>query len=180
MKLLPRQRIFVSQYLPELNATRAAIAAGYSPKTAASQGSRLLRNVKVRAEIEAGTAKITEKYGLSAERVLQGIANLAFFDPRDLYNQDGSLKSITELGADTAAAITGMHTKEIVREHDGQGAPKKIGIRTKIRFADRGRNLERLGRYFGLFTKRVEVGGLDTLAEDLQKARLRAHSRPKT
>jgi phage terminase small subunit len=43
----PRQERFVEEYLLDLNAKQAAIRAGYSPRTAEVQGSRLLRNVKL-------------------------------------------------------------------------------------------------------------------------------------
>ena len=53
--LARKQQIFVAEYLTDLNATRSAIAAGYSEKTAEPAASRLLRNVKVAAEISKKT-----------------------------------------------------------------------------------------------------------------------------
>ena len=61
-----------------------------------------------------------------------------------------------------------------LHDHFGKGQAQKRGTLTKIRLADRGLNLERLGRYFKLFTGKVEVNGLEGLAEKLQKARERA------
>jgi phage terminase small subunit len=55
--LARKQQIFVAEYLTDLNATRAAIAAGYSEKTADQQGSRMLKNVKVAAVIAEKTQK---------------------------------------------------------------------------------------------------------------------------
>jgi phage terminase small subunit len=72
-ELTAKQRLFVAEYLTDLNATRAAIAAGYSEKTANEQGSRLLANVKVSAEIGRQTDKRLKKLDISAEYVLQGI-----------------------------------------------------------------------------------------------------------
>jgi phage terminase small subunit len=65
-----KQRFFVKEYLVDLNATRAAVAAGYSEKTAKQQGSRLLTNVDVASEIEQKSAKRAEKLAITAEYVL--------------------------------------------------------------------------------------------------------------
>jgi phage terminase small subunit len=62
--------IFVAEYLVDLNATRAAIAIGYSKKCAHMQGSRLLRNVKVAEEIERKIRKRVGKLDISRDRVL--------------------------------------------------------------------------------------------------------------
>jgi phage terminase small subunit len=66
------QGIFVKEYLTDGNATRAAKAAGYSEKTVDVQGSRLLANVKVRAEIDRQTEKRCEKLDITADYVLRG------------------------------------------------------------------------------------------------------------
>lgn len=72
-KLTQKQQIFVAEYLKDLNATRAALSAGYSKATADAQGSRLLKNVKVSSEIEQKQAKRLQKLELSADFVLEGI-----------------------------------------------------------------------------------------------------------
>jgi hypothetical protein len=66
----PAVEIFVAEYLVDLNATRAAIAIGYSKKCAHMQGSRLLRNVKVAEEIERKIRKRVGKLDISRDRVL--------------------------------------------------------------------------------------------------------------
>jgi len=71
--LTAKQERFVAEYLIDLNATQAAIRAGYSEKTATEQGSRLLTNVKVQEAIAAKAGKTAEKLDLSAERVLRGL-----------------------------------------------------------------------------------------------------------
>lgn len=69
-RLKERQRRFVKHYLIEPNATKAAISAGYSEKTAKQIGSRLLTNVVVKAAIEDGAIKIAEKLDITAGYVL--------------------------------------------------------------------------------------------------------------
>lgn len=71
--LTKKQQVFVAEYLVDLNATRAAISAGYSAKTANEQGSRLLANVKVSEQISKKTEKRLEKLDITADYVLGGI-----------------------------------------------------------------------------------------------------------
>lgn len=75
MALTPKQSLFVKEYLVDLNATQAAIRAGYSEKTAYSQGERLLRNVEVAAAIKIELDKRMNKVDISVEYVLTTIKN---------------------------------------------------------------------------------------------------------
>lgn len=177
-KLSLKQKTFIAEYLIDFNATRAAIASGYSPNTATEQGSRLLTNVKVAAEIERRSGKRNEKLGITAERVLDEIAKLAFFDPRKLFGDDGLPLKITELDDETAAAIAGLEVEEM---YEGRGEAKEnVGRLRKIKIADKGINLERLGRHLKLFTDKVDHGGKigvnvdDQLQELLTRASERA------
>ena len=74
--LTPKQDMFVREYLIDLNATQAAIRAGYSAKTADVQASRLLGNVQVAAAVQAAMDKRAEETGLDAKFVLNGIVKL--------------------------------------------------------------------------------------------------------
>lgn len=76
-KLTEKQRAFVNEYCVDKNATQAATRAGYSPRTANEQGSRLLANVSVKALIDKKLAKLEEKAGLTAERVMREVAIIA-------------------------------------------------------------------------------------------------------
>ena len=86
--------------------------------------------------------------------MLQELARLAFLDPRKFFNPDGSLKHVTELDDDTAACLAGMY----VEQGPGEDRQRK-GYCRKIKFVDKGANLERLGRYLKLFTDKVEHSG---------------------
>lgn len=77
-ELKGKQAAFVREYLIDLNATQAAIRAGYSERTANEQGARLLANVSIRAEIEKGQQKREKKTGITAERVLKELAAIGF------------------------------------------------------------------------------------------------------
>ena len=56
--MTPKQQAFVSEYLIDLNATQAAIRAGYSPKTAEQLGYQLLQHPSVRAAVDEALEKI--------------------------------------------------------------------------------------------------------------------------
>lgn len=153
--LTPRQSLFVSEYLVDLNATRAAKAAGYSEKTAEAARSRLLRNVKVAAAIEMRAAERSKKLEITADRVLKELARLAFFDPRQFFNADGSVKQISELDEDTARALAGMEVEEMF---EGRGDDRRqVGVLRKYKLADKKGALELLGKHFSLFTERVQI-----------------------
>ena len=78
--LTAKQQIFATEYLIDLNATQAAIRAGYSKRTAHSQGPRLLDNVEVRRKIQELGAKRSERCEITSDEVLQEIAKIAFVD----------------------------------------------------------------------------------------------------
>jgi phage terminase small subunit len=143
-----RQRRFVREYLIDCNATRAAIQAGYSKKTADRIGSRLLRNVEVSEAVAKAEETRLDRLGITADRVLREIARLSFVDPRKFFNDDGTAKSISELDDDTAAALAGLEVLEKTGE-DGS----IVGTTKKFKLADKGANLERLGRHLGLFQR---------------------------
>lgn len=156
-ELTPKQELFIAEYLTDLNATRAAIAAGYSAKTAESQAARLLVNVKVAAVIAEKQGKRLAKLEITADRVLQEIARLAFFDPRKFFNEDGSAKQVSELDDDTAMALAGMDVMELF---EGSGDQKHAyGLMKKFKLVDKGQNLERLGKHLKLFTDKAEITG---------------------
>ena len=73
MSLTPKQERFVAEYLIDLNATQAAIRAGYSEKTAYSQGQRLLKNVEVAAAIQKALAERSERTKITQDYVLTSI-----------------------------------------------------------------------------------------------------------
>lgn len=82
--LSPRQARFVAEYLVDLNATQAAIRAGYSARTAASIGHEHLTKPEIAAAIAAGRAKVAKKLEISAERVIGEAWLTLIADPREL------------------------------------------------------------------------------------------------
>lgn len=100
--MTPKQERFAQEYLVDLNATQAAIRAGYSAKTAEVQGSRLLSNAKVAAAVAAGQAKrserveVTQDYVLTklvenVERAMQARPVVIRGEPTGEYQYDGAV-----------------------------------------------------------------------------------------
>lgn len=148
--LNPRQERFVAEYLVDLNATQAAIRAGYSPKTAKEQGARLLTNVHIQQAVQERRQQHQANTGLTVERVLLEAMRLAFFDIRKLTDADGNPIPINQLDDDTAAAIQGL---ELVTERvrgDNEGVETVV---RKYKIADKNAAVERLFKHLGLFQK---------------------------
>lgn len=164
-----RRTRFVKEFLRDRNATKAARAAGYKQPHVA--GCRLLKDVKVAAQIEAHDRRMNKKYELDAERVKKEIARLAFFDPRNLFNDGGSMKEITELDDDTARIIAGFDITELF-EGDGK-AREQVGYIKKFKLPDKTRALELAMRHLKMLTDRIEVSADETVISLLQRRRNR-------
>ncbi len=150
-KLTDKQAAFVREYLVDLNATQAAIRAGYSERTAYSVGQRLLKNVEIQRAVAAAQAKRARRVEITADRVVAELAKIAFSDPRDLmeWGPDGVvLRPSAELSDDQAASVAEV-------------AENNAGLRLKKH--DKVKALELLGRHIGIFTDKVkaEVSGPD-------------------
>jgi phage terminase small subunit len=145
-ELTDKQAQFVREYLIDLNASQAAVRAGYKgdPNTV---GPRLLANVGIRSHVEAAMAKRGERTEVTADRVIREIARLAFFDPRKLLTSEGEPIPIQELDDDTAAAIAGLETAtERVRGEDGGSTHIR-----KYKIADKNSALEKLAKHLGIY-----------------------------
>lgn len=106
-KIKARHRAFATAYTSNgRNGAQAAIAAGYSKKTARFAASRLLTNANVLAIVEELSARAEEVMNLTAEKALKINAAAVLFDPRKLFRADGTAKLIGELDDDTALAIS--------------------------------------------------------------------------
>lgn len=159
-----RQRLFVAEYLTDMNAAGAAGRAGYRP----ASGAALLRRPAVARAVEAALAEREERTGISADMVIKQYARLAFFDIRKLYREDGALRDIRELDDDTAAAIVAVESVE----QAGRGDRTPATVR-KVKLADRRAALADLGKHLGLFKERLELSGSLDLARAIEDGRRR-------
>src|SRR5690606_14509916 len=112
MALTAKQRRFVEEYLIDLNATQAAIRAGYSSRTAGQIGDENLKKPQIAAAVQAAQAERSARTQITQDRVLTELARIAFFDIRKLYNDDGSMKRPHELDDDAAAVLAGVDVVE--------------------------------------------------------------------
>ena len=83
-----KQARFCEEYMIDLNATQAAIRAGYSPKTAQEQSARLLSNVMVQNRLAQLQAEQSRRTGVSADRVVRELAKIAFANASDLIDPE--------------------------------------------------------------------------------------------
>lgn len=170
-KLTEKQQRFCDEYLIDLNATQAAIRAGYKEKTAYSMGQRLLKNVEVQNQLQKRKLDRVERTEITQDMVLFELANIAFSNVAD---------------------YAGIVEKDVMIEHEGTETPlldndgNPVKYRTvepvltadltenqkralavikkgrdgfEIKTYDKIRALELLGKHLGMFTDKVEVSG---------------------
>lgn len=156
-ELTKKQQIFVAEYLTDLNATKAAISAGYSAKSAESQGAQLLRNPKVSQVIEKKSAKRLEKLEITAEKVLKELALIGFANMTDYMavSKDGKSFDVdfSKLTRDQAAAIQEITVDATGGANDGE---RRLVLRNRFKLGDKRGSLELLGKHLKLFTDKVE------------------------
>lgn len=154
--LLPKQAAFVTEYLLCGNATKAALAAGYSPKTAHVIGAENLKKPAIAAVLGQKTMEIAARQDerlaameLTIERVRRETARIAFFDPRKMFAPDGRPLAITELDDDTAAVITGL---DVLEEYEGSGQDRVlVGHVKKYKIADKNTALDRAAKILKMY-----------------------------
>jgi len=178
-ELTPKQRRFVEEYLIDLNATQAAIRAGYSEKTANEQGARLLANVSVSSAVSAGQAARSKRTEITADRVLQELARVGFANLSDVtnwgskevafgYDDDGKQLPAAQIGD---AVMVKHELAPFVEPIDRDDLPPDIRAAVaevslsrdgfKIKMHDKVGALEKIGRHLGMFKEKLEVTGKD-------------------
>ena len=157
MSLTPKRHRFVEEYLVDLNATAAAVRAGYSRRSPKAQGSRLLKDGDVAAAIQKAIAERSERTQVTTGSVMQELARIAFADPCDVLSWGGekglTLRDSEEMTESHAASGAGVTT-------NGNG-----GVRVKLR--DKLRALELLGRHLGMFRPEVVIDNSTTVQSDV-------------
>ncbi len=127
--LTERAKLFVFEYAKDFNGTQAAIRAGYSKAGAHQQADVLLRNPTIRGAVKLATDCRLAAVNVSVDRIVREYARIAFLDPRQFYNDDGSLKDITGLPDEVSAAIAGI---EIEHRHErGSSDDDGVDVTTK-------------------------------------------------
>ncbi len=155
--LSPKQARFVEEYLLDLNATQAAIRAGYSKKTAAVQGHLLLNKTLVRDAIEEAKQKRSDAIQVDAEYVLRRLYEIDQMDVIDILFDDGSVRPLSQWPKIWRSFITDISVTELAASSE----PGANGLLKKIKWPDKLRNLELLGKHVGVqaFRDKVEHSG---------------------
>jgi len=142
LELNDKQSAFALEYIKDFNGTHAAIRAGYAEKSAEVQASRLLRNVKVKARIAELKAERAAVTAYDATQVLIRLGEMSDADPKDILNDDGSYKPLSEWPIVWRRMLQSCDIEEEWSE-DGT----KTGRVVKIKFIDRLKTLELIGKH---------------------------------
>ncbi|WP_437609657.1 terminase small subunit [Erwinia sp. V71] len=152
-KLTDKQELFAREFIVDLNATQAAIRAGYSEKTAQEQSSRLLSNVMVQSRISELKADRNERVGIDAAYVLRRLVEIDQMDVLDILLANGELKPIKDWPKVWRTTLSGMDVTEI--------AGDAAGLLKKVKWPDKVKNLELLGKHVDVqaFKEKTEISG---------------------
>ena len=154
-----KQQSFCREYLVDLNATQAAIRAGYSPRTAASIGQENLKKPEIQEAIQGLIEERSRRVEVTSDMVIEELARLAFVDIGKLYDESGKLLPVHEIPEGVRRAVLGI---DVFEETEGRGEAKElVGLTKKVRVADKIRALELLGKHLRLFADRTEITGAD-------------------
>lgn len=151
-KLTLKQQAFVDEYMKDLNATQAAIRAGYSAKTAAEQAARLLTNVKIQSYLQEKQEARSRRTEITADRVLEELGKIAFSDMKAVMQWDESGISLRPM-----EEVDGTILQEI-SETETQ-TDFQTTIKRKVKLYDKLRALELVGKHLGMFTDKVDIRG---------------------
>ena len=155
MALTDKQEMFCREYLIDLNATQAAIRAGYSVKTANRIAAKLLSKVDIQNRIAELKTKRNEVVGIDADYVLRRLVEIDQMDVLDILNDDGSLKPITSWPKAWRISLTGLDISTTIQNFDEETAET---ILKKVKWPDKVKNLELLGKHVRVqaFKEQVE------------------------
>lgn len=155
--MTPKQQAFVREYLVDLCGTKAAIRAGYAERSAKKIAHELLQKPEIQEQLQVAMAARARRVDVTADRVLQELARVAFFDPRRLLRPDGTPIPVNELDDETAAALTGM---DVLEEYEGTGRDRVfVGYTKKVKVADKVAALGLAMRHLGMLKDRVDLTG---------------------
>jgi phage terminase small subunit len=157
--LTKKQKVFADEYLIDLNATQAAIRAGYSKKTAEWIGPQLLGKTHVAEAISERMKDREKRTEITQDAVLRELAKIGFANMMDyMICQPGGdpFLDFSKLTRDQAAALIEVIVEDYV---DGRGEDSRQVRRVKFKLADKKGALVDIGKHLGMFTNKVEVFG---------------------
>ncbi len=147
-KLSGKQRRFVDEYLIDLNATQAAIRAGYSAKTANEIGSQNLAKLSIQQAIAERMAERSRRTGVNQDRVVLELAKIAFIKMTDVVDPDGKIRE--DASEDDLSCIESIKYKRSESE-TGSSEEREVRISPKMKA------LELLGKHLGMWNDKLDV-----------------------
>lgn len=150
---------FVQEYMKDLNATQAAIRAGYAAASAGVAGARLLKSASVKTLVEKAMKERGERMQITADAVLERLWQIANSDLAKAFDSKGNLLPIHEMPQEARAAIASLDTEELF---EGQGEERQVkGLSRRAKQWDKVKALELVGKHLGMWKDKVEVSGKD-------------------
>jgi phage terminase small subunit len=144
VRFTPKQHLYIEAYLIHKNATKAAIAAGFSERSANNQGARLMANDAIRAEIEARLSSTFDRYAVTSDRIIRELAKIAFANIGDFITVEEGGGAIVDFGTATREQMASLKSIEIdERSIDGAAAGVR---RIKISLSDKRQALMDLAK----------------------------------
>lgn len=148
-KLTKKQKRFIEEYLIDLNATQAAIRAGYSPDTAAEIGRQNLKKLEIKNELDKAIAERSKRTGVNADRVVRELAKIAFSKASDIIDFDNATLR-ADADDDDLAVVQSVKVKTIPTQNGD-------GIEREIKLADKMKALELLGKHLGIYIDKSKI-----------------------
>ncbi len=159
--MTPKQQRFIDEYLVDLNATQAAIRAGYSRKTANEIGAENLAKPSIAEAISKALAEQSERTGITADMVIRELARIGFADMSAYATWGGDrvlFIDSKELGQDATAAIAEVASVTTTRSNK-DGDEITTTVNSKFKLHDKRGALELLGKHLGLFPTQHNLSG---------------------
>ena len=172
-KWTDKRELFCVKYIAcDLNATKAAIEAGYAAGSACKEACRLMGFPAIQDRIAELKAERVERAKIDADYVLHRLVDIDQMDCADILNDEGGIKPIQKWPKVWRTYISGFEITELI---EGRGDEREmVGILKKIKWPDKLKNLELLGKHIGVqaFKEKldVEVGAKKSLQELLREA----------
>lgn len=144
-----KQKRFVEEYLIDLNATQAAIRAGYKPNNADKVGIELLGKTRVSEAIAKAMADRSKRTGVNADRIVTELAKIAFANAGDIIDPvNGCIKE--DATPEDLAAIQSIKVKTT----DGA---KMSSMEREVKLSEKTKALELLGKHIGMWNDKIDV-----------------------
>lgn len=149
MALNAKQKRFCEEYVIDLNATQAAIRAGYSKATAGAIGAENLRKPQIKREIAKAQRNISKKNGNLAQRVVDELVKIGFSNVQNYIKPGNTIKDLSKIDVGKAAAVSSVKkTVTTFGDDKGHSGSKEV---VEFKLWDKTDALEKLGKHLGIF-----------------------------